>query len=419
MGDGGLKIKKRIKAGIGKAFPALLHRNFRYFWAGQCISLIGSWMQTAGQAWLVLQITNNAFLLGLLNAVQTLPVLIFSMFAGAIVDRFPKRKVTIITQTCLMACAFILSLLIWLNQAKYAYILIIAGIIGFVQSIDMPARQSMMVELVGREDLLNAIALNSSIFNAARVLGPVAAGLVMGWLGPGAAFFINGVSFIAVIFGLFKIRSEDKPNIELSQKSILKNTLEGLKYIFTKRILYTTFVLVAVIWMFSLNFNTLIPAFARDVLSQQEIGYGVLMSLMGIGATIGAVSLAARSGKGPKFSVLLTGGAVLSVFLTLVGVQKNFALSGLFLALAGWGMITFNASANSIIQLNSPDNMRGRIMGFYALVSGGVAPFGSLYAGYVAGNFGADFGFIISGAIGIIAVGTTAIFFIKNKSRDK
>jgi MFS family permease len=258
MGDGGSALNKRIKAGIGKTFPALLHKNFRYFWVGQCISLIGSWMQTAGQAWLVLQITNNAFLLGLLNAVQTLPMLVFSVFAGTIVDRFPKRKVTIITQTCLMACAFILSLLIFLNQAKYGYILIIAAVLGFVQSIDMPARQSMMVELVGREDLLNAIALNSSIFNAARVLGPVAAGLVMGWLGPGAAFFINGVSFIAVIYGLFKIKIEDKPNLELSGKSILKNTMEGIRYIFTRRILYVTFILVAVLWMFSINLNTFI-----------------------------------------------------------------------------------------------------------------------------------------------------------------
>lgn len=412
-------MKNKIKLSVSKSFPALLHRNFRYFWVGQCISLIGSWMQTAGQSWLVMQITNSAFLLGIINAAQFIPTLIFSLFAGVIVDKFPKRIVTIVTQIALMMCAFALALLIWTGHAKFIYILIIAIFLGFAQAIDMPARQSLMVELVGKEDLINAIALNSSIFNAARILGPVAAGLIMGWLGAGAAFFINGLSFIAVIYGLYKIKIEEKYNRSASEKGMMSNLMDGVRYMLKTRIIYVTLFLIAITWTFTINFSTLIPVFAMKVLHQGELGYGILMAFMGIGAFVGAVSLATKSSRGPKFNVFLGGGVVVSVFLIALGMQSSFLLSGVLLAIAGWGMITFNASANSILQVNSPDHMRGRIMSAYALVSGGVIPFGSLYAGYMAENFGAGTAFIISGTVGVAAVGIVAILYIKHKASIK
>ncbi|HEX3027831.1 MAG TPA: MFS transporter [Clostridia bacterium] len=411
------RIKGSIINKVEDSFPALMHRNFRYFWFGQCISLIGTWMQNAGQAWLVLKITDNAFLLGALNAAQFLPTLIFSLFAGVIVDRFPKRKVTIITQAGLMMCAFALTALIWTGHVKYGYILMIAVALGIFQSIDMPARQSFMVDLVGKEDLLNAVALNSSIFNAARIFGPALAGVVMAWLGAGAAFFINGLSFIAVIYGLFMIKVDDKSHAELSKRNVISNVLEGIKYISKTPILYSTVLTVGFVWVFCLNFGTLIPAFAKGVLGQEEIGYGALMSSMGLGAMAGALSLAAKSGRGPKYTLFLSGGAVLSVFMIVIGFQRVYILSAVFLMLAGWGMVTFTASANSILQINSPDNMRGRIMSVYALVSGGVVPFGSLYSGFIAERFGANIAFTVSGILGACIILLSACLFVRREKK--
>jgi MFS family permease len=413
------QYKENIKLRLSALFPALTHKNFRYFWFGQCISLIGTWMQNAGQSWLVLQITDSAFLLGILNAAQFLPSLLFSLFAGVIVDRFPKRKITIITQAVLMLCAFMLTALIWTDHAKYIYIIIIALILGIAQSIDMPARQSMMVELVGKEDLMNAIALNSTIFNAARIIGPAVAGIVMATIGAGAAFFINGISFIAVIYGLLKIDAADKPVNKSPGKSLTSDALEGLKYIFKTPILYFTLLLAMILCVFSQNFNTMIPALAKNVLQQKEMGYGFLMSAMGIGAVVAALSLAIKGKGKPKYWVFLLGGGIMSVFVLLIGFQYNYILSSVLLAVAGWGMITFNASANSIVQVNSPDMMRGRIMSAYAFVTGGMTPIGSLYAGYTAQKLGTSFAFRLSGMVGIGAVIMITILYFKKEYSHK
>jgi len=289
------QINQNIGAGLSGLFPALTHRNYRYFWFGQCISLIGSWMQSAGQSWLVLQITNSALLLGILNAAQFLPTLLLSIFAGVIVDRFPKRKITIVTQAVLMACAFVLAALIWTHHAKYSYILILALVLGIAQALDMPARQSMIVDLVGKEDLMNAIALNSAIFNGARIIGPAIAGVVMATIGAGSAFFINGLTFIAVIFALFKIDAANIPGNKAAGKGVLSEAYAGIKYISKTPVLYITLLLSMVLSVFSQNFNTLIPALAKSVLNQKALGYGFLMSAMGIGALIGALSLAVKS----------------------------------------------------------------------------------------------------------------------------
>lgn len=411
------RYAKNMRNKLSMTFPALTHKNFQYFWFGQCISLIGTWMQNAGQSWLVLQITNSTFLLGLLNAAQFLPSLLFSLFAGVIVDRFPKRMLTILTQTVLMMCAFMLSILIWTHHAEYKYILIIALILGTAQAMDMPARQSMMVELVGKEDLMNAIALNSAVFNGARIIGPAVAGIVMAGMGAGMAFFINGLSFIAVIYGLFKIDIVDKSNNKQSGKSMMSDVAEGIKYIANKPVLYITLILAMILCIFSQNFNTLIPALAKDVLNQKEVGYGFLMSAMGMGALFAALSLAVKGKGKPKYRNFLIGGVVMTLFLLFIGFQNNYMLSSILLMVAGWGMVTFNASANSIIQVNSPDNMRGRIMSVYSLATAGMSPIGSLYAGYTAQRAGTSFTFRLSGIIGIIAVSMTAFIYSKRKNR--
>ena len=368
-------------------------------------------MQNAGQSWIVLQITNSAFKLGILNAAQFLPTLLFSIFAGVIVDRFPKRTLALITQSILMSCAFMLAALIWTGNAKYSYILIIALVLGIAQALDMPARQSMIIELVGKEHLMNAIALNSTIFNAARIIGPALAGIVMATIGAGTAFLINGLSYIAVIFALFKINAAKTATNKSSGDSVLAEAAAGLKYIAKTPVLYITLLLSMILSVFSQNFNTLIPTLAKNVLNQEAMGYGFLMSAMGIGALIGALSLAMNSRREAKYRAFLIGGGIMGLFVLMIGFQNNYIFSCILLTGVGWGMVIFNANANNIIQINSPDKMRGRIMSTLMLASGGMIPVGSLYAGYVAEQFGSSFAYRLSGAIGVAAVGITSLYY--------
>lgn len=410
------QTNNKISAKLSALFPALTHRNFRYFWFGQCISLIGTWMQNAGQSWIVLQITNSAFKLGILNAAQFLPTLLFSVFAGVIVDRFPKRSITMVTQAVLMACAFVLAALIWTGNAQYNYILIIALVLGTAQALDMPARQSMIIELVGKDDLMNAIALNSAIFNGARIVGPALAGVAMAAIGAGSAFFINGLSFLAVIFGIYKIDAAKTAMNKSSGKSVLSEARTGIKYISKTPVLYITLLLSMILCVFSQNFNTLIPTLAKNVLNQQELGYGFLMSAMGIGAFSGAMTLALKSKGTPKYRNILIGGGIMSLFVLIISFQRIYFLSAFLLMAAGWGMVTFNANVNTIIQVNSPDNLRGRIMSALMLASGGMIPLGGIYSGYTAQRFGSSFAFQLSGVIGITAVALTALYYYKFKN---
>lgn len=412
------EYKNNINSKMSVLFPALTHRNFQYFWFGQCVSLIGTWMQNAGQSWIVLQITNSAFKLGILNAAQFLPTLLFAIFAGVIVDRFPKRTITIVTQAVLMACAFVLAALIWTGNAKYSYILIIALVLGTAQALDMPARQSMIIELVGKEDLMNAIALNSAIFNGARIIGPALAGIVMASIGAGSAFFINGLSFLAVIYGLYKIDAAKTPMNESTGKGVLAEAAAGIKYITKTPVLYITLLLSVVLCVFSQNFNTLIPALAKNVLHQKELGYGFLMSAMGVGALIGALSLAVRSRRKPRYEAFLFGGGIMALFVLIIGLQHNYIISAVLLMAVGWGMVTFNANANNIIQVNAPDQMRGRIMSALSLATGGMIPLGSIYAGYTAQRFGSSFAYRLSGAIGVTAVIVTTIYYYYLKRKQ-
>ncbi len=244
-------MQNKIKVWVAEHFPALTHRNFRIFWTGQCVSLIGTWMQNIGQSWLVLKITDSSFKLGLVSALQFTPVLLFSLFAGVFVDRFQKKKILLFTQTSLMILAFILATLTATNLIKYWHILILATILGFVNNIDMPARQAFIVELVGKEDLMNGITLNSAIFNAARLLGPAVAGFVMGLFGIAVCFYLNALSFIAVICGILMIRIPPKSGNDTppqkTSKPVLDNIKEGLRYIRKTPVVFITVMLIAMI----------------------------------------------------------------------------------------------------------------------------------------------------------------------------
>ncbi|WP_009610365.1 MFS transporter [Caldanaerobacter subterraneus] len=385
---------------ITDSFPALEHRNFRLFWLGQMVSLIGTWMQNIGQGWLVLELTNSSFLLGLISAVQFLPMMLFSLFAGVIVDRFPKRKLILFTQSSFAVTSFILATLTALKVINYWEILILALINGFLNTIDVPARQSFIIDLVGKKDLMNAIALNSAVFNAARIIGPAIAGILIGKLGYAICFYLNSASFIAVIIGLILITVEGvTPKLKDAKTRIIEDLKDGMTYIKNMPVILHTILMIAVLSTFSMNFNVLVPVFTKNVLHREATGYGLLMSAMGIGALIGALTLASISKRGVKPVYLFAGGIGLGLFQILIGIQNSYTLTAFLLALSGWFMVTFTSSANTTIQINSADEFRGRVMSVYSLVFGGVTPIGSMYAGTLSQRFGPHITFIVSGVI--------------------
>jgi MFS family permease len=380
-------------------FRSLRHRNFRLFFSGQLVSLIGTWMQNVGQAWLVLELTHSSFKLGVVSALQFAPMLFLSFFAGPFIDYFSKRKIIIFTQTALMLLAFILAVLDFTGVVQYWHILILATLLGIVNTIDMPARQSFIVEMVGKEDLMNAIAMNSSIFNAARAVGPAIAGLLIGAAGTALCFFVNGLSFLAVLWGLLLMKFESVPAGKPRTYHVVADIKEAMRYIKETPVVMITILLVAVVSIFGTNFNVLVPVFARQELHRDATAFGFLMSSFGIGALIGAVSLAIMSRLGPKPSILLGGGMALSLTLITIGLQKTFGITALLLALSGWCMVTFFGMANTTVQLNTEDRLRGRVMSIYTFTFGGLTPFGSLFAGTAAHWIKAPLTFALGGLI--------------------
>jgi MFS family permease len=386
-------------------FSALKHKNFRYYWLGMCISLIGTWMQNIAQPWLAYTLTKSPFLLSLIGTLQFTPMLLFSLIAGVFVDKFSKKKILLWTQSASLIITSILALLVWTKHIQYWHIVVLATALGFVNVLDMPTRQAFVIELAGREDLMNAIALNSSVFNIARIIGPALAGILMGYAGISVCFFFNAISFGAVVISLFFI----KP-LEISKKipqsgNILANIMDGLKYIYKNETLFSTIIVMTIVGTFAMNFNVLVPVFAKEVLKQGEAGFGFLMSLMGIGSFMGAMLVATLSKSGSKKLIqfiLFVVPVVIGLFLTVTGLARSFLVTGLGLALSGLTFVSFASTANSTMQLNSTDEFRGRVMSVYSLVFAGSTPVGNLYAGAIAEHFGAGVGFVACGLIIIL-----------------
>lgn len=393
---------------IKTVFRSLRHRNFRLFWSGQLVSLIGTWMQTVAQAWLVLDMTHSSLKLGVVSALQFLPMLFLSFFTGPFIDYFDKRKIILWTQTVLMALAFALSVLVWTGTVQYWHVVILATLLGIANTIDMPARQAFIIDLVGKEDLMNAIALNSSIFNAARAVGPALAGILIAAAGTATCFLMNGLSFLAVLAGLFFMRVERAERRKKPAYNVLQDMGEAIRAIRTTPVVLLTILLVSVVSIFGTNFNVLVPVFAKMELHRDAAAFGFLLSSFGAGALIGSISLALLSQGGPKPSILLGGGMGLSLTLMVIGLQRSYGMTALLLALSGWSMVTFFGMANTTVQLNTDDRLRGRVMSLYTLSFGGLTPFGSLFAGSVAHWIGAPLTFalggLVCGAVFLIAI---------------
>lgn len=410
-----MNVTNEVKNKFNNPFIALKHNNFRYYWIGMCVSLIGTWMQNIAQPWLAYTLTNSPFLLSLIGIAQFTPMLIFALFAGVFVDKFSKRKILLFTQSASLVITLILAILVWIGKIEYWHILVLSTFLGIVNTVDMPARQSMVIELVGREDLMNAIALNSMVFNLARIIGPALAGIVMGYAGVAVCFFANAISFGAVVISLFFIKLHPVATRQNAEESnLLGEIKDGLRYIYHKKVLLYTLLVMAIVGTFVPNFNVLVPVFAKEILKENEAGFGILMSFMGFGSFLGAMFIATLSKSGPKKFIIYIVPIIVGVLLIATGYTNIYLLTGIFLAITGFFFISFTSSANSTLQLNSRNEYRGRVMSVYTLVFAGSTPFGNLYAGLFAEHFNARIGFAACGGIIILLMIPLLIYKRRN-----
>ena len=386
-------------------FAALRHRNFRLFFIGQLVSLTGSWMQNTAQGWLVYQLTGSKVLLGTVAAVGSLPMLLLSVWGGSVADRHPKRTVIFFTQVGMMVLAFVFAALVGSGGIQPWHILVLAALGGVAMAFDMPARQSFMVEMTSREDLMNAVSLNSSIVNGARVVGPAVAGFLMASVGLTWCFLLNGLSFLAVIAGLLRMRlPEFVPPAKPASTG--RHVLEGFAYVAGHRRVRILLLLFAVVGVFGWSYSVLLPAYATDILHVGEGGYGALLSANGLGALAGALTVAAYGNRVPPRRMILGGLWLFSAMLVLLAVVRWFPLVLVCLAVGGWGMLLYFSTTNTLMQTSVPDGMRGRVMGIWALVFGGMMPVGGLESGLLSQAVGIPWtiaaGGLVCGGAGVV-----------------
>jgi MFS family permease len=370
------------------ALRALGHRNYRLFFAGQLISLSGTWMQSVAQAWLAYRLTGSAALLGIVGFAGQIPTLLFSPAGGLVADRFARRRVLLGTQAASMALALALATLTLSGEVTIGWILVFAALNGVVNAIDIPTRQAFAVDMVGREDLINAIALNSSIFNGARVIGPALAGMLVAKVGEGWCFLLNGVSYVAVLASLAAMRLAPRAAAPL-HGSAFARVREGFAFVTRARPVRALLLLLGLVSLSGMPYAVLMPVFTREILGGGARELGILMGFSGAGALAGAVVLAARrSTRGLGGFVALSAGG-LGVALAAFAFSRSFWLSAALLVPVGFFMMSEMASSNTLIQSLVPDAMRGRVMSLYAMMFMGMAPLGALLAGTLAARIGA------------------------------
>jgi MFS family permease len=381
------------------ALRAFRYRDFRLFWSGQLISLVGTWMQSVGQAWVVLEITGSPFKLGMITALQFGPMLFLSFLAGALADRVRKRRLLLLTQSALMVQAFALAALDWTGHIQYWHVAVLATVYGIANTLDLPARQSFVVQIVGKNDLINAIALNSAVFNGARVVGPAVAGLLVARYGVAIAFLLNGLSFLGVIAALLAIHNEGEARPRAGD-TLGQEILQGLRYAWETPLIVLILAFMLVTSLFVVNFGVVVPLVAREVLHEGAHGFGLLMASLGVGALAGAGALA-LVGRGRAPVWLLAGAALIdAVGLMVLGLVRHFWVAAALLGMMGFAMIVFMASSNTTLQVTVPDALRGRLMGLYAFVFVGMNPLGALFIGSVAEKWGVPAACIVGGGMG-------------------
>jgi len=404
-------VTKGVSIYLPSTFRALRHRNYRLFFFGQMISLIGTWMQTIAQQWLVYRLTGSATMLGMVNLVAVLPLVPLSLWGGSLADRFSKRSIIVITQSVMMVQAFILAGLTWAGVVQVWHVMLLAVVLGAANAVDVPARQAFVVEMVnGKEDLTNAIGLNSTIFNAARAIGPAVAGAAVATTGEAGAFCINGISFLAVIASLLMMQLPVTPRL-LRQPRLGAHLWEAMRYVRSHQVVMVLMSLVAVSAFLSMPYSTLLPVFAKSVLdesarplldfmctgsralftcqSPDALTYGLLMAATGLGAVTGALFVASLPASARRGRWLTLGNLSFPILLVGMALSRSFAVTLALLVGIGFSFVAQNALANTLIQITVPDELRGRVMSFYSLTFQGMMRLGGMQAGLMGDYFGA------------------------------
>ncbi len=379
-------------------FRALQHRNFQLFFAGQLTSLIGTWMQSTAQLWLVYKLTGSAALLGLFGFANQIPILLLASVGGYVGDHYNRHRGVIWTQVASMFLAFLLAALTLTHYVRVWHLIVIAFLVGVVNSFDVPIRQAFIFQMVGMEDLPNAIALNSSIFNGARVVGPALAGFAIIWLGEGWCFFLNGASFLAVIGALLAMRIprfEPKP----AEGSAFRNFIEGFRYAMNDFPTRSALLLLSLLSLLGLQYSVFMPIFANDILHGGARSLGLLMSAAGVGAVFGALHFAARTNFKGLARYIGATSLTCAAGLIVFSQSRIFLLSAAALVVIGFAATVQMAATNTVIQSRVPDELRGRVMAVYATMFMGIQPVGSLLAGIVAHRTGAPRALAIFGSL--------------------
>jgi MFS family permease len=399
----------RKTTGLRQVFRALNNRNYRLFFFGQGVSLIGTWMQTIAQGWLVYRITHSPFLLGMVGFSGQLPLLLLTPLAGVLSDRWPRRPVLVVTQSLAMLQALALACLTLTGSIQVWHIMVLAVFSGAINSFDMPTRQAFTLEMVDRkEDLPNAIALNSSVFNASRLIGPSVAGILISLVGEGTCFLLNGLSYIAVIVALLSMRLAP-PQARAYAGDFLSDLQAGVHYAFGFLPIRNILLLLAVVSLVGMPYTVLMPVFAKDVLHGGAQTLGILMASTGVGALVGTIYLAARNsvvGLGKRIPLAA---ACFGVGLIGFSFSRQMLLSLPLIAVAGFGMMVSMASSNTILQTIAEEDKRGRLMSLYTMAFAGVAPFGSLLAGTLSTHIGAPATLSIGGCVCLVGAGLFAL----------
>lgn len=372
---------------IGRTFRAFAHRNYRLFWTGQLISQTGTWMRTTANSWLVLQLTGSALALGAITAMQFLPILLFSLFGGVLADRLPKRQTLLVTQSVMCAQAVAVAALTATGRIEMSHLYILTGILGCALAIDNPTRQAFVSELVGPDDLPNAVALNSSVFNATRIIGPSVAGVLIAATGLAWPFALNAVSYLAVLGTLLLMRPAGFfLGKRRARSGVFREIGEGLRYIGRTPDALLICLLMGILGLFGYNFTVVLPLIARDVLRTGPAGFGALTSAMGIGSLVAALGIA-YVGRATRRTLLL-GAAGFSLLLGAVALSHLWLLTVPLLVALGLCSIVFTATANTRLQLLAPPELRGRVLSVYMLLFGGTTPLGGLIVGSLAEHQG-------------------------------
>jgi MFS family permease len=418
-------------------FRAFQHRNYLLWFFGQGISLIGTWMQTMAQQVLVYRLTGSAASLGIISFMGLVPLIPLSLWGGSITDRFPKRSIILITQTVMMIQAFLLAALTWSGTVQIWHVYIMAFILGAATAVDLPARQAFTIDMVeGKEDLTSAIGLNSAMFNSARAIGPALAGILVATTGEGNAFFINGLSFIAVIISLLMMRGLPKPKLQHENNtSSLEHMIGGVRFVLQRQTILVLISLIAVSAFLSMPYNTLLPVFASEVLklsarpvvvafcssislhtgclAPEALPLGMLYSILGVGAVIGALVVASLPTNAKRGQLLTLGNLAFPLFLLLFAFSSQFLLSLSLILLVGFSFVWQNALANTLLQFVTPDELRGRVMGVYTMTFQTMFRLGGLQAGFVADWLGAPISVGIGAAVSLIYGLFVAIWYPK------